>query len=128
VGIQQRILIFVTRSNWLLLFTVSAAAVAATPQLFARGVIAGGLLVTINFHLMARTLKSALTPPHLSSHSSVLAKYYARLIASGFIIFYLISGHHVHPLGLFMGLSVVVVSLLMATVREIMNLIFKEAV
>jgi hypothetical protein len=128
VSIQQRILIFVTRSNWVLFLTASVAAIAATPPLFARGVIAGGLIVTINFHLLARTLKSAFTPPHLSSYNVVLAKYYARLVASGFLIFYLISRHHVHPLGLTMGLSVVVVSILMATGREIMSIIFKEAV
>jgi hypothetical protein len=34
---------------------------AATPA-FARGIIFGGLIVTINFHLLAKTLKKALHP------------------------------------------------------------------
>jgi len=88
----------------------------------------GGLLVTVNFHLLAKTLKSALTPPHLSSHNLVLAKYYLRFLVSGFIIFVLIAGHLVNPLGLVIGLSTVVFSIMLATVCELKKLIFKEAV
>jgi hypothetical protein len=99
----------------------------ATPG-FARGVLFGGLLVTVNFHLLARTLKKALTPPHLASHNAILAKYYMRFIASGIIIFILIAGHFVNPLGLIVGLSVVVASIILATLLEVKNLIFKEAV
>ncbi len=97
------------------------------PANYARGVFFGGLLVTINFHLLARTLKKALTPPHLSSHNVILAKYYLRFIGSGFIIFVLIAGHFVHPVGLVIGLSVVVFSIILATLREFTKLIFKEA-
>jgi multisubunit Na+/H+ antiporter MnhB subunit len=95
---------------------------------FALGVMAGGLIVTINFHLLARTLKSSLTPPHLASHQRIIAKYYLRFITSGVIIFFLISGNFVDPLGLFVGLSVVVASIFAATALELTKLIFKEAV
>jgi hypothetical protein len=98
------------------------------PADFARGVLFGGLLVTLNFHLLAGTLRKALTPPHLSSHNLVLAKYYLRFIGSGFIIFILIAGNYVNPLGLIIGLSVVVFSIMLATLCEITKLIFKEAV
>ena len=95
---------------------------------FALGVMAGGLIVTINFHLLARTLKKSLTPPHLASHQRIIAKYYLRFIASGVIIFFLIAGKLVDPLGLFVGLSVVVASIFTATALELTKLIFKEAV
>jgi len=125
--IQQRILKFVTRANWILLFAASILGFALLPPDVARGILFGGLIVTVNFHLLSRTLKTALTPPHLSSLSSVLAKYYLRFIVSGFIIFVLISGHYVDPLGLFIGLSVVVVSITIATTCELKHHIFKEA-
>ena len=86
------------------------------------------LLVTVNFHLLARTLRQALTPPRLASHNLVLAKYYLRFLVSGFVIFLLIAGRVVHPVGLVIGLSVVVMSILLATMRELKKLIFKEAV
>ncbi len=126
--IQQRILTFVTRTNWILCIITSIAGFLLLPFDFAMGIFCGGLLVTTNFHLLARTLKNALTPPHLSSHNVVIAKYFLRFIASGFIIFVLIAGHFVNPLGLIIGLSVVVFSIMLATLCEFKKLIFKEAV
>ncbi len=125
--IQQRILKFVTWTNWVILFIAGIAGITMLPPDFAKGIIFGGLIVTINFHLLYRTLKNALTPPYLSSHT-VIAKYYLRFIVSGFIIFVLIAKHIVNPLGLFIGLSVVVVSIMLATAFEFKNLLIKEAV
>lgn len=92
------------------------------------GIIFGGLIVTVNFHLLHRTLKNALTPPHLASLRVVLSKYYMRFIVSALIIFVLISRHYVDPIGLIIGLSVVVVSIILATMCEFKKLIFKEAI
>ena len=128
VEIQQRILIFVTRTNWILFAAASIIGFLLFPANYARGIFFGGLLVTVNFHLLARTLRKALTPPNLSSHNVVIAKYYLRFLGSGFIIFVLIAGHFVHPVGLIIGLSVVVFSIILATLREFTKLIFKEAV
>jgi len=97
------------------------------PPGFAKGIIFGGLIVTVNFHLLSRTLRKALTPPQLTSHNVILAKYYFRFFVSGLILFFLISRHYVEPLGLIVGLSVVVASIMLATLIEIKNLIFKEA-
>jgi hypothetical protein len=128
VNIQQRLVYFVTRSNWIIFFSVSTAGLVWTSSAFALGIVFGGLIVTINFHLLAKTLKSALTPPYLSSYSVILVKYYIRFIISGVIIFFLIKYQLVNPLGLFIGLSVVVVSIMLATLIEVKKLIFKEAV
>lgn len=128
VKIQERILKFVTRTNWVLLVVASALGLAFLPIDFAKGILYGGLIVTINFHLLSRTLKKALTPPHLSSHNVVLAKYYFRFFISGIILLFLIQGDYVAPLGLFVGLSVVVASIFMATILEVSKLLKKEAV
>ena len=126
--IQERILKFVTRTNWVLLVLTSALGLAFLPVAFAKGILFGGLIVTVNFHLLSRTLKKALTPPHLSSHNVVLAKYYFRFFVSGVILLFLIQGKYVAPLGLFVGLSVVVASIFMATILEVSKLLMKEAV
>ena len=126
--IQQRILTFVTRTNWILFAVTSLVGFLLMPADFAVGILCGGLLVTLNFHLLARTLKKALTPPHLTSQNVVIAKYFMRFIASGFIIVILIAGHFVNPLGLIIGLSVVLFSTMLATLCELKKLIFKEAV
>ncbi len=126
-SIQNRILTFITRANWLVFAAVSVGGlILASPKML-WGILFGGFIVTINFHLLSRTLKKSLKPSNLTSHNVILAKYYLRFILSGFIIFILISGHYVHPLGLFIGLSVVVASIMLATLRELKNLFFKEA-
>lgn len=112
----------------MLFAVVSTVGGILAPPDFARGILFGGLIVTINFHLLYRTLKKALAPPHLASPNAVLAKYYLRFIASGIILFVLISGHYVNPLGLFIGLSVVVASIILATVCEVKKILFKEAI
>ena len=126
--IQQRILKFVTRTNWILFAVTSILGCAVSSTDFAMGIICGGLIVTINFHLLYRTLKNAFTPPHISSRNTILAKYYLRFTVSGFIIFVLIAKHYVDPRGLFIGLSVVVASIIIATMCELKKQIFKEAV
>jgi hypothetical protein len=128
MSIQERLLKFVVRANWILLVLVSIISNMTASQGITLGVIAGGLIVTVNFHLLHRTLKRTLTPPHLGSQNSVLVKYYIRFIISGMIIFLLIFGGIVDPRGLFIGLSVVVASITLATICEVKKLIFKEAV
>lgn len=78
--------------------------------------------------MLSRTLKNALTPPHLSSYNAILAKYYVRFVVSGIIIFILIAKGYVNPIGLIIGLSIVVASIILATIFELKRLIFKEAV
>ena len=125
--IQQRLLKFIIRANWILFSVASIIGLVLAPPKFAGGIVFGGLIVTLNFHLLYRTLKKAFRPSHLVSHNVVLAKYYIRFIISGFIIFVLIAGHYVDPLGLFIGLSIVVLSIILATMNELTKLIFKEA-
>jgi len=91
VEIQQRLLKFVTHSNWILFFAASITGLVLLPPDFARVIIFGGLIVTINFHPLYRTLKKALRPSRLSSHRVVLAKYYIRFLICGLIICVLIS-------------------------------------
>ena len=128
VNIQQRILTFVTRSNWILLVSISLIGLLAASPAFARGMIFGGLIVTVNFHLLAKTLKKALRPQRLASPNAILIKYYIRFIISGVVIFLLIRQQVVNPIGLFVGLSVVVASITLATMVEVKKLFFKEAV
>jgi len=128
VVIEQRLIKFITITNWILFSIVSIAGFLFTTPNFAKGIIFGGLIVTINFHMLYRTLKKAFRPPHLASHNVILGKYYLRFIVSGFIIFVLISKHYVNPIGLFIGLSIVVASIMLATICEVKKLFFEEAI
>lgn len=126
--IQERLIHFITCTNWILLGVAGLTAVIWGPVDFALGIVCGGVIVTVNFHLLARTLKKSLVPPYVASHHVILAKYYLRFIISAVLIFFLIRQHIVNPLGLFLGLSVVVASIMLATLFEIKRLMCKEAV
>ena len=128
LNIQARLLKFVTRTNWVLFAVASLIGLVFCPPGFAKGIIFGGLIVTVNFHLLSRTLRKALAPRRLTSPNVILAKYYVRFFFSGLILFFLISRDYVEPLGLFVGLSVVVASIMLATLIEVKKLIFKEAI
>ena len=124
---QQRIIRFVRRSNWILYALCSLAGLTIAGFDFALGIVCGGLIATVNYHLLSRTLKKAFTPPRIASPNAVLARYAIRFSISGVIIFFLIAGHLVNPVGLVIGLSVVVAGIMLATLREMKKLIFKEA-
>ncbi|MBU8849131.1 MAG: ATP synthase subunit I [Desulfobacterales bacterium] len=129
----QKVVDFITKTNWLILLFGGMIGLMMTPVKFATGIILGGLIVAINFHLLKNTLKTMIQAEVVlergrSVMGNILVKYYLRFAISAGIIFVLISKHIVHPLGLLAGLSVVVASIFMVTVIELSRLLFKEAV
>ena len=132
MDIHQRMIKFITATNWFLFVVGSALGFINTPFRFAMGILTGALLVTVNFHFLRHSLYRALDPSQRRTTRSVLSgvllKYYIRFAISGMVIFALIKGNIVDPLGLILGLSVVVVSIMTATTLELTRLIFKEAV
>lgn len=97
------------------------------PPLFSFGVAMGGLIVLVNFHLLHRILKKAFIPAHLASPKSVIIKYYLRLLGTGIILYLLIGKRLVDPLGLIVGLSIVVINVTLLGFYEMKKVLFKEA-
>ncbi len=87
----------------------------------------GGLIVLINFHLLYRILKKAFIPDRLASPKVVIIKYYLRLLGTGVLLYFLIAKRMVDPLGLVVGLSVVVINLTLVGCNEMRKILFKEA-
>ncbi len=116
--IHQRLLLFVSRANWVVFILFLMVSPYIPLPDFTLGVVCGGALVTLNFHLAYRSLRRAFTGGRPPAFPVVMAKHYLRFLATGVIIFLLISNGIGNPLGLLLGLSVVVVSLLAATVVE----------
>jgi len=124
VRIERRLLTFISYTNWVLFGVATVSSFVLAPTGFAVGVLVGGIVVTTNFHLLYRSLREALTPPHQTNVRVVLGKYYIRFLVSALIIFILIAGHLVNPLGLIIGLSVVVASMIIAALNEVRLIIF----
>jgi len=122
---EQRILNFTKHTSVALfyltfIFTCFNASLPVT-----LGVLLGGLLVTINFNLLCKSVKKALTPPYIADVSSVLTKYFLRFSISIIVITALIISGYVHPVGLIIGLSVVVASFFLTAFNETLRIIFK---
>lgn len=125
--VQQRILKFVSYTNWLLMVLATGLGFIYFAPDVGLGIAAGGFIVTVNFHLLAKTLRKAFTPPHIASIKGVLIKYYIRFVVTAVIIYFLMTSDFVNPFGLIAGLSVVVASMMLATLNEVRQLLFKEA-
>ncbi len=97
------------------------------PPFFALGVSIGGLIILVNFHLLSRILRKAFIPDHLASPKSVIVKYYLRLLGTGIVLYFLIAKRLVDPLGLVVGLSVVVISLTLLGFNEMRKILFKPS-
>jgi hypothetical protein len=94
---------------------------------FTLGVGLGGLIVLANFHILSRVLRKAFIPERLASPKVVIVKYYLRLLGTGLILYVLIAKKMVDPLGLIVGLSVVVINLTLLGCNEMRKILFKEA-
>jgi len=97
------------------------------PPFFALGVGIGGLIILVNFHLLYRILKKAFIPERLASPKSVIIKYYLRLLGTGVVLYFLIAKRLVDPLGLVVGLSVVVIALTLLGFNEMRKILFKPS-
>jgi hypothetical protein len=77
------------------------------------GVILGGLITIANFSLLQHTIRGVFSSRGFdaSAKVSIVAKYYLRLFGLGVILFVLITRGWVDPVGLAVGLSTVVFSI-----------------
>ena len=116
--IHQRLLRFVSRANWVVFILFLMVSPYVPLEGFTMGVVCGGLLVTLNFHLAYRSLRRSFHGGRPPAFPVVMAKHYLRFLSTGVIIFLLIRNGIGNPLGLLLGLSVVVVSLLTASALE----------
>ncbi|MCK9295045.1 MAG: ATP synthase subunit I [Desulfobulbaceae bacterium] len=103
--------------NWVIALFFAGIAWLYYPIIIAKSVLIGGLVANISYFYLKKDLKDFLQGKLLHSGKVQSAKlkfylkYYARLIALALVLYILVSRHIVHPLGLLMGLSVVVISI-----------------
>ena len=98
--------------NWLILLFLSSSSFFMMSNSLTLGVILGGLVIIVNFNILQRTICRAFSPEGIMTDKiTVILKYYLRLLALGVIIYVLITKGWVDPVGLAIGLSTVVISI-----------------
>lgn len=97
------------------------------PWFSAMSVAVGGLVALANFRLLQRTIIRALLPATPRGVMGVvLFKYYLRFAATAALLWVLVRQGWVEPLGLLVGLSVVVLSIITCVALQAHRMI-KEA-
>ena len=99
--------------NWMILLIIASASYFLMRPDFTTGVIFGGLMIMLNFHTLQHTSRSAFSTDSRGSvkKAPLIAKYYFRLFALAVLIYICISQQWIHPVGLAIGLSIVVISI-----------------
>lgn len=121
-------------ANWVVLAVLVLAGFLWQGQEFGLGILAGGLVAVVNFHLLHRTLKSTLgqvglNPEEAKSQAKTFfaARQLLRFLALLAIIYLLVRHGWVNIFGLLVGLSTVVLTLILAAINEVLKLRNKEA-
>ena len=100
--------------NLVVMLALCIGALIVAPWRSALSVAAGGAIALINFRILEHSIRRALAPAAVAGRGVMgraLVKYYIRFAVTALVIFILISQGLVEPLGLLVGLSVVVVSI-----------------
>ena len=101
------------RRNWIILLILSSISYFLMGHQQTTGVILGGFIIIANFKVFQHTIRRAFSPQCVmnTKEISIIIKYYFRLLALGMIIYILIDSGWVDPVGLAVGLSTVVISI-----------------
>jgi hypothetical protein len=115
--------------NWIILMVLGSASFFLMSPLFTLGVILGGLIIIANFKLLQHTIRSAFASGGAlkTNKVSIIGKYYFRLAIMGIIIYILVTNGWVDPIGLVIGLSIVVFSIVLMGVRAAWKISSGEA-
>lgn len=98
--------------NWLLLGILTVVALLCSTRFFAQGVMVGGLIANLSFIILKRDLFGIMAGPLNIAKLRFFIKYYARLTVLALVLFFLVRYELVGVLGLLVGLSTVVLSIL----------------
>ena len=116
------------RLNWLVLLLLASASCFVMSPAFTAGIIVGGLMVIANFHALQHTIRQGFSADdsRTTKKASVIAKYYLRIAAMGILIYFFISQKWVDPVGLTVGLSIVVIGIVSLGILMIRTTFSKE--
>lgn len=106
------------RRNWLILLVLLAVSLPFANWPATAGILAGGLVAIVGFAWLQRSLKRLLADPAHGARARYQFGYMVRLLALAGVLALLIAVIKIHPVGLAIGLSVVVINLLWLTFQR----------
>jgi small-conductance mechanosensitive channel len=118
------------RMNWLILLLLASASCFVMSPAFTAGIIIGGLMVIVNFHVLQHIIRQGFFPDssRKKGKASVIIMYYLRLAAMGILIYFFLAQKWIDPVGLIVGLSIVVIGIVSIGIQMIRKTFSKETV
>jgi hypothetical protein len=107
------------RRNWWILGALLAGSALLCPTRFVVGVATGGILSVLGFHALEGVVFRILRLPAYKAKVRIVLYHYARLGILFATLAVLLAVQAVDPIGLVLGLSVVVFSLLLTMVLDL---------
>jgi len=112
------------KRNWIVLSILLIISIPFMSWRLSLGILIGGLLVNINFHLLHHTLVNTLLVN--KTKEGMIPKSLLRLFVIGIIISIILIKGWVSIFGLVLGLSVVVINLFLLALMETKEIIFNR--
>ncbi len=116
---DDQLLAVMARRNWIILIVLVLLSLFWQSPPVTYGVLAGGILVIINYRWLGRSLLSVMSDPQPHSAKGFKRNYFFRLVVIASAIYLLLVRGGVHPLALVVGLSVVVLNVMITTVKRL---------
>lgn len=99
----------------IVLAVLLAASLPLGSSRFSLGILSGGLLSIVNFHGLYRSLLVVLSRERPRGRTALLLRYYLRLVPTALVLYWLVSGNRVDVIGLLVGLSLSVITIVLTT-------------
>jgi hypothetical protein len=111
------------RRSWIILLVLAAGSGCLGKLDVTLGIIAGGLAVILNFTVLQHTIRQAFASESAGKAKkvSLLVKSYLRLLFLGVTLYLLITRGLVDPIGLTVGLSTVVFSIVTFGIHRVLT-------
>ena len=107
------------RRNWIIFVILCLVSLAFRSREITLGVVCGGLVAILGYRWLHRSLSQALADPSQRAAKRFQFQYLFRLAALAAALFLLIAVAKVNPIGLAVGISVVVINLIYTTIKRL---------
>ena len=116
-------------NSWVTLFVLFSFSYFFLSHTQTLSTILGGLIIIVNFKVFQRSIRKAFSPDAVlrSGKASIILKYYFRLFVLGLILFILMLKGWVDPVGLAIGFSTIIISIIIFGISTAIKNVSKEA-
>ena len=107
--------------NWIMLGILIVISFLFVSFPITLGIFCGGLLSIANYYGLRFNIRKAFLQVSNKTKTFLMIRYYIRFIATGVILYFLITQTPINVVALIIGLSVVVINIVFTTIVEVLK-------